>query len=160
MSGGSEAFSETAAHSEGLFRLYGPNALRGLTTAQLEALPRHKDDLIDRLSDLSRGEELGLLEALFQWTQDSNWPIFARISDYLVQFPIESVGIVRKILTGQDDSWKAATLEYVVARWPLPVQAMLEDDLIRVASTRDLEGAWTAAADRLDVIEEHTLRDS
>lgn len=100
-----------------------------------DTLPKDKFDIesVEKLKGLSREEIISLLPKLLEWIQDMNWVIAPKISDLLLDFPIEIIPHIRKVFKTEDDIWKFWCLEVLVKNLPSNLRRELKSDLIRLA---------------------------
>jgi hypothetical protein len=74
-----------------------------------------------------------ILEQLFDWTADSNWPVASPLSDFLITIGDPVIAPIARILRGSDGSHKEHCIRLVVKRLPVDVMARLEPELRRLA---------------------------
>ena len=72
-----------------------------------------------------------VLEELFVWLQDCNWPVAHVIAPFLARLGLVTVPHVRRVLQSNDDIWKYWVLTRVVAPQP-EVAAAIHRELERI----------------------------
>ncbi|OMD33626.1 DUF5071 domain-containing protein, partial [Paenibacillus odorifer] len=80
-----------------------------------------------------------ILPDLFEWLQDSNWPISIEISDILLQFNSELVPFIRDILNSEDGLWKCSILSLLFDKLSLRDKLELVPDLQRLSTYPTLD---------------------
>lgn len=99
-----------------------------------EYLPKNKHDFdrVNQLMNMDPSILVPLLPSLMEWIQDRNWPIADEVAKLLLRFPKEMVPLIKYILSTDDDVWKYWCLEMLVKELPVPCQAHLKSELLRL----------------------------
>lgn len=119
-------------------------------------IPKNKHDLaaVERLRLANYEDVEPVLADLLEWIADRNWPVARPLSDALVTVGDPLVEPVKQILRGTDSSFKEHLLRLLVIQMPVPVLALLEEELRRLSeqpTQKDLEEEVSEAAqDALD----------
>ena len=74
-----------------------------------------------------------ILDALVDWTADSNWPVARPLAEYLITLGEPLIGPLSRVLQGSDGSRKYHVINLVVSPLPFDVLRRLEPDLRRLA---------------------------
>ena len=121
-----------------------------LETGELRHLvPRTKSDLdlLPLIAEAGYPAIAPILDDLMEWTADPNWPICVPLIDYLVTLGEPMVDPIRRVLRGTDEGHKWVCLRSMVIELPSGVQALLRDDLQRLAKLSSDGGGWGALDD-------------
>ncbi len=121
-----------------------------LVTGEIRHLvPRAKSDLdlLPMIAEAGYPAIAPILHDLMEWTADPNWPICVPLIDYLVTLGEPMVEPIRRVLRGTDDGHKWVCLRGMVAELPPGVQALLRDDLQRLAELPSDGGGWGSLDD-------------
>jgi proteasome lid subunit RPN8/RPN11 len=107
-------------------------------------LPQDKLDvyLVSMIAEVGYPAIAPILDDLMEWTADPNWPICGPLTDYLVTLGEPMVEPIRRVLRGTDDAHKWVCLRGMVPELPPGVQALLRDDLQRLAKQSCDGGGW------------------
>ncbi|MEL6822404.1 MAG: DUF5071 domain-containing protein [Calditrichota bacterium] len=97
-----------------------------------------------------------VLEELFEWLQDMNWPVAQKIAPFLVSIGEPLIPHLRKIFADNDAEWKFFSLGWIVQKLELPVIQQLEGDLRRMAEAgTEAEHVQEAASEILEKLTAH-----
>jgi len=92
-----------------------------------------------------------VLEEMFEWIQDENWPVARVFMPFLATIGAPLVPLVRHVLQSQDEQWKRAVLGNLVNGSKALAQALSVDlqRLINSPTTAETEEGLNAMADEL-----------
>lgn len=116
-----------------------------LETGEIRHLvPRDKcdEDMVPLIAEAGYPAIAPILDDLMEWTADPNWPICVPLIDYLVTLGEPMVEPIRRVLRGTDEGHKWVCLRGMVTELPPGVQALLRDDLQRLAELPSDGGGW------------------
>lgn len=79
-------------------------------------LPKDKFDIksIQGLYDYKYPFYKPILNNLYEWIQDINWPVANIIIPLLIKAEFDNIPILKNILSGNDVQWKYTVLNYVI----------------------------------------------
>ncbi|OMD89832.1 hypothetical protein BSK49_10705 [Paenibacillus odorifer] len=100
---------------------------------------KHDFDSVKILQECDKDAIRTILPDLFEWLQDSNWPISIEISDILLQFNSELVPFIRDILNSEDGLWKCSILSLLFDKLSLRDKLELVPDLQRLSTYPTLD---------------------
>ena len=118
-------------------------------------LPRDKFDIdaVRAVKEAGYPSVAPILDQLFDWKADSNWPIAGPLADFLITLGEPVIASIARILHATDGSHKEHCIRLAVKRLPIDVLAKLESDLRRLAEQPSAddrrEEANVAAAEAL-----------
>ncbi|MER9420728.1 DUF5071 domain-containing protein [Mesorhizobium sp. M0306] len=98
-------------------------------------LPRSKHD-IDSIPFIIKAGYPAIapiLDELWDWTTDSNWPVARPLADFLVTLGTPLIDPISRILKGTDGAQKYHCITLVIRRLPIDVLGGLEEDLRQLA---------------------------
>lgn len=97
-------------------------------------LPSDKFDVdaVRAIKDAGYPAIAPILDELFDWTADSNWPVARPLADFLITLGEPVVDPLKRILRGTDGSHKEHSIRLVVKGLPVEVLAKLEQELRRL----------------------------
>ncbi len=103
----------------------------------MNIVPIDKHDLktCQQLSEAGDAEVIANLDELLGWTADVNWPVASHVIDRLKTLGNELVLPLRKLLAGEDDTWKYFLIVHLLPVLREDVFSHLESDLQRIVST-------------------------
>ncbi|KQT03231.1 MULTISPECIES: DUF5071 domain-containing protein [unclassified Rhizobium] len=98
-------------------------------------IPKSKHDLaaVKNLQKADPASITPILDQLFEWTEDGNWPVARPMADFLAAHGKLIVPLVRRVLNGNDLSYKYFCLDLVVRQLPAEAFSCLIQDLERLA---------------------------
>lgn len=104
----------------------------------IDIIPKDKFDIesVRRLSETSIDEIENFSEVmneLFQWMQDINWPVALELSKALSKFGEAILPNIRYVLKSEDEQWKYSLLLSLIKELPKSVSLQLIDDIRRIA---------------------------
>lgn len=85
------------------------------------------------LANASDGEVGPLVPQLLEWLQDMNWPVAVHVRDRLARMSAELVEPVRKVLIGNDETWKYWLVSSLLPETDSRVVSALSAELKRLA---------------------------
>jgi proteasome lid subunit RPN8/RPN11 len=121
-----------------------------LMTGEIRNLiPRDKcdEDIVPMIAAAGYPAIAPILDDLMEWTADPNWPICVPLIDYLVTLGEPMVEPIRRLLRGTDDDHKWVCLRGMLAELPPAIQALLREDLQRLAELPSDGGGWGSLDD-------------
>ncbi|KAH8803668.1 hypothetical protein F5884DRAFT_806158 [Xylogone sp. PMI_703] len=109
---------------------------------QKHLLPEGKHDIaaIEKLRDL--GPQVWgnkpIIDELVRWPQDVNWPIAVPVASLLLEHPQSCVDVIHQVVLdfGDDDTWIANLVEYVVKKMPVELRIRLRGDIQNLVEQR------------------------
>jgi hypothetical protein len=107
-----------------------------LNTIQ-ELIPKHKHDLdvIDKLRELdpNKVDVSVIMDDLFEWLQDINWPVAQELCKVLPRFKADDLlPRIHKILNSDDDCWQHSCICFLIPELTAEMQKEVKDDLLRI----------------------------
>jgi hypothetical protein len=107
-------------------------------------IPHHKHDFESLNTLIAAGNDaaIPLLDELFEWLQDINWPIAQPLADFLVPIGAPLLPSIRKVLASNDDMWIYWVLQFIVAKLPNSLINELSPEINRMAFSA--ENDWIA----------------
>ncbi|WP_141505295.1 DUF5071 domain-containing protein [Paenibacillus luteus] len=102
-----------------------------------DLIPQHKHDMdtIDKLKNINHDEtDLGpIMDDLFEWIQDINWPIAQELCKIIPQLKlIDVVPQIQKVLNSNDDCWQFACIHFLIPKLSLDMRELIKADLLRI----------------------------
>lgn len=101
----------------------------------ISLVPRNKFDL----DAISAVEQAGypaiapILDDLMEWTADGNWPVARPLARFLSALGEPILDPIRRVLRGDDPSFKYFCIVLIVRNLPIDILKSLEGDLTRIA---------------------------
>ena len=105
-----------------------------MTSAPLQPLPNDKCDVPGAEALVACGYPAvePVLPRLLEWIQDGNWPVARVFAPFLATVGAALVPHARRILNGDDDTWKYFLVQDVVAK-SAELTVLLHPELERLA---------------------------
>lgn len=115
----------------------------------MRLVPTDKFDLqaCKNLDSASNESVLDVLPALFEWTQDANWPVFKALLPHLIRFQKELIPSIKTTLSGDDLEWIWTLLVFVVPKFEKETIEMIKAHLTKLAESEDPDEIRTDLAD-------------
>jgi len=99
-----------------------------------ELIPKNKHDFesVEKLKTYALEDLRPILPELLEWLQDMNWPIASELQKIIVNFEIELVPHIQRILQTDDGVWKYWILSSLLNELPNYIVTELRSDLERI----------------------------
>src|SRR5687768_275917 len=121
-------------------------------------LPQNKKDLdsVRAIVALGYPAVAPVLPDLLEWLQDSNWPVWRPIAEFLASLPEQMAPLIWDVLRGDDHVWKYHCIAGLIQLMPPDVAEQFRAELTRLAerpsAVERAEGLDEAAQDALHTI--------
>lgn len=121
--------------------------------------PRSSHDYERVLAVIAAGPKAAepMLEVLFMWLQDINYPIAMPIADFLITVGDPLIPHIKKILRSNDDMWIYCVQQYVVERLSPEHIHALKPELHQLATMAENDIVATRIGAAAGIWEQETL---
>jgi len=98
-------------------------------------IPRDKYDIesVEKLKNLEPSTIKPILPDLFEWIQDSNWPVAREIVNILISCGRDIVPELKKALESGDEGWQYTCFFLLIKKLPLEIIKEITPELQRIA---------------------------
>ncbi|MEK5057985.1 hypothetical protein BK126_06815 [Paenibacillus sp. FSL H7-0326] len=101
-----------------------------------QLVPKHKHDLevIDKLRELDpRMDVSSIMDDLFEWLQDINWPVAQELCTVLPRFKADDLlPRIHRVLNSDDEGWQYSCIYFLIPKLNTDVHNEVREDLLRI----------------------------
>lgn len=95
-------------------------------------LDKHDEEALKELAIASDDTVLANADALLEWLQDANWPVYQGVLNRLIPLGHRLVQPLSEILRGDDSSWKSLIVCDLIGGFDTSAQVLYSDILSQV----------------------------